>query len=169
MDRYAIYNVVGDVATRNKRASAPVHRRYVERLFKDQRRVTRGRSIVVRDIEVIDNIDEIRRKTELGFIKLRTLDGRDVNLDTLEPYEPIKSVPMPKPLDDSIAKDKPRGIPAPQFPGGKTLDQLVVEAQETSVSHDASSSTDDEEVDFYEQPKHKQSGKRRNRQGPNAS
>jgi hypothetical protein len=79
---------------------------------KDQRRIVRGQPIRISEDVLKRDLEELRTKHANHIIEVRTLDGRLVDLTTLEPGPSPVIPPRPNPRLDSLAND--RNFPLPE-------------------------------------------------------
>lgn len=121
MNVYQLHNMVEDPLTRTVRAQAPVHYNSTQFVLDTKTRLIPKRPITLSEQDVRRNIDEIRDLSAKGICDLRMLDGRKVNLETLEPASKSAMVAVPVKTDLGLAKDKPFPPynPAPGEPGAK--------------------------------------------------
>lgn len=132
--QFAIHNTVRGRTNRTQRAASAVHHRLVQRLGPSQARVRRGRPVILTEDAFLAQLDEIKQKVALGVIEVRSLDGRLVDLDTLEPAVPVVIPRRPEPVMDSAANDKPAGEKMGMYPGGK--DPMTAEESEVNIPLD---------------------------------
>lgn len=117
---YGVYNTVRGRQNRSQRAAAPIHHRLKQVVGVEQSRVVRGRPLIITEDRLLRDIDELKMKSRLGVLEVRTLDGRKFDLETLTAVSAGPSAPLPNPPLDSISNDLPAGIPMATLPGGKT-------------------------------------------------
>lgn len=119
-EKFLLKNAVRGRMNRTLRAQQPVHHRLKQYIAGGKYRVIRGRPVVLKRSEVDKHFDELKTKIAAGVFDLCTLDGRLVNIDSLEPIKELgPSAPLPNPPLDSIANDQQNvGQHMPQFPGG---------------------------------------------------
>lgn len=114
---YYLYNMSRAPSTRVQRYTSPQHRSAMQ--FVGDRRLLRGRPLVIHEAELLKNLTELQKQVDAGLLEVRTVDGRIFNLKTLKPEGSIPPAPMvPHPVQDSVKNDPPSGIPMPIYPGG---------------------------------------------------
>lgn len=118
--KYAVHSTVRGRHNRTLRAQSPVHHTLTQHLAGGDYRLVRGRPVQLTEEKFQLLLPELREKAAAGILEVKTLDGRLVDLTTLETSTLPAPVPAPHPPLDSIANDKPAGNPMPQFPGGDT-------------------------------------------------
>lgn len=121
---YAIHNTVRGRHNRTQRAAAPAHFRFQQRVGAAQTRLVRGRLLMVTEEALLRDLEELKKKQKAGILEVRTLDGRVLDLETMQPAPLPATTPLPNPPLDSAANDKPAGQPMPQFPGGQPVQSL---------------------------------------------
>lgn len=125
---YLLENVATSRATRLDRMQNRFTTRGRHKLFvgDDQRRLVPARPLTVSAAWVDRNLPVLREQARLGLIRVKTLDGRPLDLETCLPIfvAPPADVTPRWPLD-SIARDKPTGLPMPQFPLGITVEEVA--------------------------------------------
>lgn len=126
-EKFLLKSVVRGRMNRTLRAQQPVHHRLKQYLAGGKYRIIRGRPVVLQRSEVDKYFDELKTKIAGGVFELCTMDGRLVNIDSLEPIKELgPSTPLPNPPLDSIANDQQNvGQLIPQFPGGHVEGQQV--------------------------------------------
>lgn len=115
---YKIHNGARDTTTRTLRASRPVHNGLKQFIFGGERRLVRGRPIIINEEELNRHIEELRSKAKDGILYVTTVDEKPVNLETLEIGRgAIASNNHPEPRLDSASNDKPHGADLNRHPG----------------------------------------------------
>lgn len=118
---YQIQNTTREMSTRIQRYGQPTHNRLKQYVLKSQRRLVRGRPVLVTEEELQDNLEELREKSHDGILEVRTMDGRLVDLDTLNVAPVPPTMPSPSFPLDSVTRDKQNvGNYIPKFEGGRT-------------------------------------------------
>lgn len=134
-----IHSQVRRQATRLQRMRSPTRHRFTQRVLSDQRRLVRGRPLKITREQLLANLDELQEKNRLGILEVKTMDGRAVDLTSLEAAKPKVAPPLPHPPLDSVANDKPSGYIAPQYIEGasqmdpaakRTAERLAAEKKE---------------------------------------
>jgi hypothetical protein len=120
-ERLYVHSLVRRRQTRMKRWTSPTRHRFTQRVLPEQRRLVRGRPLDISRQQLLDNLDDFQKKNELGFLEIRTKDGRLVNLVSLEMSKPKPPPPKPHPPMDSVERDAPSGLPLPQYIGGRSV------------------------------------------------
>lgn len=129
---FAVHSMVRSRFNRTQRAQAATHARFKQHVGSDQRRLLRNRPMLLSESDLTRDRNELLEQQRAGLLEVRTLDGRLVDLETLQiaPALPAEN-PRPSPILDSLANDIPAGIPFPKLPGGAILSpnqvQQVVE------------------------------------------
>lgn len=141
---YAIHSTVRGRHNRSQRAAQPVHHRFKQHLGDSQRRLIRGRPLLLPEEEFLRALPEIKAKAALGVLEVRTVDGVRVDLETLQPLAPPAATPLPAPPLDSIADDKPWGETIPRFAGDE-LAPSVDPNQEPALLADLDAIDEDED------------------------
>lgn len=119
---FHIHSLVRDVTTRLDRARSPVRHRFSQMLGGGLVRLIRKRPQPVMMHTLMQLLPELKQKEALGYLKVTTLDGRRINLDTLQVVSdaPV-TPPIPEKLVDVVEKDEtfPGGVGQdfPQMPG----------------------------------------------------
>jgi hypothetical protein len=114
---YAIHNTVRGRHNRTLRAQQPVHHRFKQVIGDAQRRLIRGRPLVLGEDEFKRHLEDIKAKAALGILEVRTPAGEVVDLETLKPVVPPPAPPLPHPPLDTIARDLPWGQEMSSHPG----------------------------------------------------
>lgn len=115
---YKITNTSRSIHTRAQRQRNSTHRGLLQYLG-GELRLVKNRAFVISEDLVRKHLQEIRERSRLGLVELRTLDGRPVDLTSLEPVGAMApTVPQPRPIQDSIRNDEPTGMPMPDIEGG---------------------------------------------------
>jgi hypothetical protein len=132
-DLVQIINTSRGRASRVKRFTNPVHgggKQYIGGTF----RIVRGRGLVLPKSEVEKHIPELKMRVEFGLLELRTMDGRPLDLNTLEPVYPVQpSPPLPKHVLGNVNDGIKLGQDMPNLPGGQPL---MVSSLDPDVTQD---------------------------------
>lgn len=122
---YAVHSVARSRYNRTERAQRATRARFKQYIGDQQMRLVRNRPVIITEEVLLANLEELRAKTAEHLIKVTTVDGRDVDLETfaVAPAPPAEPKPTFKP--DSIADDKPWGI---KMEPGEYLDQNALPA-----------------------------------------
>jgi len=123
---YTLHNVSRHVSFRSSRASAASHMRKKHYVGDTQMRLVPARPLRVSEDVIKRNIVELRQKAAQHILEVRTLDGRLVDLETMEaaPAAPMPLLPHPK--LDSVADDKQVGQYIPPYVGDDMAMPLVL-------------------------------------------
>ena len=152
---FHLHNTTRGRGNRTLRAQAPAHLRFKQYVTGTQLRLIRGRPLLISAELVRANLPELQQKNKQGILELRTMDGRLVDLTTLEAPAFFGSPPLPNfPLDDAN-RDKPAGENLPRFAGENVLvnDQrpaLLQEAPEDIVDPLQASDSEESEEEVME-------------------
>jgi hypothetical protein len=119
--KYFIHSAVRKRHTRLARMKSPKHHDLVQRIGGLVIRRSRPIHVPVDKLEQI--LPELRQAHAEGRLELRTADGRLVNLHTGEIGLNHPVPPLPNPLPDSAARDKPAGIPVAPYLEGTPMMQ----------------------------------------------
>lgn len=140
--RYFIHSGVRKRHTRLLRMKSPVHHDLVQRIGGLVVRRTRPVHVSVDKIREI--LPDLMKAQAEGRLELRTHDGRLVDLVTGEALykHPMPSKPLPNPLLDSAARDKPAGMHYPAYQEGVALGAV---ARRPSVLPEDEVDEDDDE------------------------
>jgi len=119
---FAVHSMVRSRFNRTQRAQAPQHARFKQHVGSEQRRLLRNRPMLITEEVLKRDRDELLEMQKTGILEVRTLDGRLLDLETLQigPAAPAEN-PRSSPVLDSVANDIPTGIPFPKIPGGTVL------------------------------------------------
>jgi hypothetical protein len=91
---------------RTERAALPANPRMKQHVGPQQGRVMRGQPLTVTAEKLAAMLPELRQKAKQHVLEVRTMDGRKVDLETMEVSKALPQVPpVNKPLD-SLANDK---------------------------------------------------------------
>jgi len=138
MAKYAIHSTVRGRHNRTLRAQAPAHHRLKQYVGQNQTRLVRSRPLTISEEELLRDLEELKKKSLMGILEVRTLDGRKMDLETLAPLPAAPSSPLPNPPLDSAAKDTPAGQPMPNLPGGKPIQSLPEFTSEEETTEEES-------------------------------
>jgi hypothetical protein len=114
---YALHSVVRKTAFRTHRAMAAAHVRKKQFVGDTQMRLVPARRLLIGEDVLLRNLAEIRQKAADHILEVRTLDGRLVDLSTLQPGPAAPTPLLPHPKLDSVADDKPTGQYIPPYVG----------------------------------------------------
>jgi hypothetical protein len=160
---FHVINTSRGRANRTLRAQQPSRVRYKQYLGSEQLRSVRCRPLVVSAEWVEKNLEELKKKSAIGAIEVRTPDGRLVDLSTLEAAPAPAEVPQPNPPLDSAANDENRGRFYPKFADGATIGEAIEHREEVDARAEAEAEemadAEEEEVEYVEQPAQTQSKK----------
>jgi hypothetical protein len=127
MPNYTLHVISRSIHNRTARAALPAPPRKKHHIGTDQLRVVAGRSVVVNEDFLMRNLADIKAKAAGHVLEVRTMDGRKVDLETLQ-EAPVPAVPpLPKTKLDSIEDDKNFKYPPGYkfIPPGGPSDQMV--------------------------------------------
>lgn len=148
--KYAVQSVARDVKHRTHRAQLPAHLHKKHYVLDTQTRLVAGRRLLLTEAVFQRNLAELREKAAMHILEVRTLDGRLVDLSTLE-VAPAMPLPlMPHPKLDSVADDKQVGQYIPPYVGDDTAMPQVLahgEKPELLKRAEAESALDNEAAD----------------------
>ncbi len=133
-EKFAVHNTVRSRFNRTLRAAAPQHHRLKQHVLPQQHRLVRGRPVIITKGQLIEHVDELRKKAEQGVLEVRTVLGnRIVDLETLKPREMDVTPPAPNFPLDSVQKDVTNlgGVFIPPFDGAKPItdDPLLLQSE----------------------------------------
>lgn len=114
---YAIHSMARSRFNRVERAQLPQRARMKQYVGDQQFRLVRNRPVIMSEEMVLANLEELKEKTAGHLIKVATLDGRDVDLSTMQAAPKPATEKKPEFPLDSMANDKPWGIPMEPFGG----------------------------------------------------
>lgn len=145
---YYVHNTVREVENRVKRYAAPRHRGLVQ--YVGQKRVLRGRALILSEEEFLLHRSELKEKCAQGLLMVCTAGGSLIDFGTLEPAKLPAPPPLPNFLPDSIVNDTPSGIPMPIYPEGaiQSTAAMLEAAEEAKPAY--SKSEEDGEVEYRE-------------------
>ena len=115
--QYAVHSTVRKAAFRSFRAQLPAHLRKNHRICDQSMRLVPDRRLVITDKVLLKHLPELREKEAQHILEVRTVDGRLVDLATMEPGLPAPAVIPPHPRLDSVAYDTPTGQYIPPYVG----------------------------------------------------
>lgn len=104
---FAIHSTARSRHHRTHRAANPGNRRRKQYVGEGQHRLLSGRPVILTEEQLLAARPELMEKLRLGLIEIRLLDGRQIDLETLEAAPVAPSPKMPEPVLDSIANDVP--------------------------------------------------------------
>lgn len=119
---YVVHSTVRSVHTRTQRAAAPIHYRRSQFILDSQRRLMPGRPVTISQADLERNLVHLQELQALGIALVKTVDGRLMDLSTLQPVSALPAPPLPHPPLDSAKNDPPRGqafFPAPGQAGSE--------------------------------------------------
>ena len=119
---FVVKNMVLNAATRMDRARGAGQQRSNVFIGGGAFRVPRGRSATITETLLRRYLPEIKSKCAMGMLVVTDNVGRTVDLDSLVAVVSMPAtVPIPKPLLDSAARDKHGHTISykPELPGGK--------------------------------------------------
>lgn len=108
--RYQVLNTCRGRHNRTARAMLPTHRGMKLHLNGGEHRIVRARPLILTENQFQKHLIELKAKASAQLIEVRTMDGRKVDLDTLEASAPQAIPPLPHPPLDSVALDKNAGM-----------------------------------------------------------
>lgn len=114
---YAIHSVVRKKAFRAQRAEKAAHLRKKHYVGDTQMRLVPERRMLISEPVLLRNLVSIRQQAANHILEVRTLDGRLVDLSTLQPGPAAPIPPLPHPKLDSVADDKQTGQYIPPYVG----------------------------------------------------
>jgi hypothetical protein len=102
--------------------------KFVQKLAGGDVVVRRARPVRVSEATLLKHLDEIKAKSALGLLEVRTSDGRMLDLNTLK-VAGRATVPKPMPdfPADSVARDKPINVHVRPYAEGKAQLEEVEE------------------------------------------
>ena len=127
MATYAIHSTVRSRHNRTQRAGQPAPHRFKQHIGPGQRRLIRGRPLLLTEEDFKKYLDEIKAKAAVGILEVRTPGGQKIDLETLEPVAPPPATLLPNPPLDSIARDTPWGQSIQPLPGDEPPLQMAGE------------------------------------------
>jgi hypothetical protein len=138
MTQYAVHSVVRAAAHRTHRAQLPAALRKKHYLGTEQVRLMPGRPLIITEDMLRRNLEDFRSKAALHILEVRMMDGRVVDLATLEPGPAAPTPLLPHPKLDSVADDKQVGQYIPPYVGDDTaMPQVMPPGQKPSLLTDA--------------------------------
>ena len=114
---YKVHNVAHGRHNRSQRAALPANPHMKQFIGNTQMRVLPGRPVHLSQEQFEAFLPELRDKAAACILEVRTLDGRVMNLETLEAEVARVSPPLLKKRLDSVEHDKPSGIHIPPYVG----------------------------------------------------
>lgn len=124
-----VINTTRNINTRPLRQAAGVAARKQQLIGGGNLRVPIGRPLVVSVDKLLPYMTEIQEKVRLGYLEVRTMDGRPYDLSSRAPTGDTPTAvtpPLPHPPLDSANNDTPWGERTPGFHGGEALSDLAV-------------------------------------------
>ena len=150
---YQVVNITRSPQGRLSRASNRGAIRHTQYILDSQLRMVPGRPALITQEDLDRNLDELREKSRLDILEVRTLDGRRLNLDTLtpEPSPALPPLPTTREQNDAAVFKDLGEVAAP------AEDVAVVTAPDTSVDfgsafEGATVSEDEDEEDLEVAP-----------------
>lgn len=117
---FQVHSVVRSPRTRTIRAAASVHHRRTQFVLDTQSRLIPNRPITITEEDLRRNLESLKSLEAHGIVEVRTVDGRKVDLETLEPAPALAMPPLPHPPPDLASLDPRPGqaiFTAPGQPG----------------------------------------------------
>ena len=124
--RYQLISVVRSRHNRSQRAALPQAPRRKQYVGDGMLRLAHGRPLIITEEVLRKNLAEIKEKASNHILEVRTMEGKLVDLDTLQPLEGTATVDgdtHPQFQLDSIANDK--NFPGLDMPPSYTNDDLT--------------------------------------------
>lgn len=148
---FHLVNMTRSPHTRTRRASAPQHNRFVQRLVGGKFIIRRSRPTVISEKTLMEHLAIVKAVEAQGVLEVRTPAGQKVNLATFE-VAPL-SVAPPKPNFplDSVVRDKPgpaQGLPL--FEDGRLPEEAIVSDTLFSAGEEQEAVEEEELVEFDE-------------------
>lgn len=154
MPDFQLHSGVRKRHTRLKRVLAPTHAALVQHI--GGLIVRRTRPVRISEAKALEILPQLKAAEAEGRLELRTMDGRLVDLESMQPVVEVTPSPLlPHPLLDSAARDKPSGIPMPAYyegtgqVSGTAKPSLITDSEKDG--EDQESDEDDGEDDTEEQ------------------
>lgn len=165
--QYAIHNASRSVHSRTARAQGATHKGLKQHVLDTQKRLVRGRPLIISEEELKRNLPELKEKAAKGLIHVKTADGRHVDLETLEAGPAPAAPPKPTPPLDTVARDQQnvgeaRGVfpEGPFIPHGGVTESKAEEAPEPTAG-DFTLPPDAATVDEHSTAEKKAAGKKK--------
>jgi hypothetical protein len=124
---YTLHVISRSIHNRTARAALPAPPRKKHHIGTDQLRVVAGQRVVVNEDFIMRNLADIKAKAAGHILEVRTMDGRKVDLETLQGAPAPAIPPLPKVKLDSVEDDKNFKYPPgyKYIPPGGPSDQMV--------------------------------------------
>lgn len=115
---YKVHSQVRGRTNRTVRAKGPSRHRFKQHILGGSRRLLRNRPVMITEALLVEFYEELKIKDMQGILSVHTMDGRRIDLSQMKAAK--APLPAPKPVGklDSIADDKPAGLPLETRPGG---------------------------------------------------
>lgn len=134
MTTYVIHCVSRGRHNRTDRAQLPANPRMKHHIGHDQRRLVRGRPLMLPEELLLHNLEELKAKAAAHILEVRTTDGRLVDLSTLEAQPLRPESPRPSFKLDSVNDDKPAGQYIPPYVGDdNSIPQIMPPGEKPSL------------------------------------
>lgn len=120
--QYAVHSVVRGRHNRTARAALPQKPRRKQYVGAEQLRLAHGRPLIITEEQLRKNLADFKTKQAAHILEVRTLDGRVVDLETLQPMTAAETAARTSPAFplDSVNNDK-------NFPGIPMQTQYVAD------------------------------------------
>lgn len=105
---YAVHNTARGRHNRHHRAAAATHRGMKQHIGDGQHRLIRGRPVFLTEEMFQKYLPDLQARAAAHLLEVRTMDGRKVDLSTLEVQAAPALPPMPHFPPNSIANDEKR-------------------------------------------------------------
>lgn len=143
LTRYQLISMVRSRHNRSARMALPVAPRRKQYIGDSMLRLAHGRPLIITEEVLRKNLAEVKEKAAGHVLEVRTMDGKLVDLDTLQPIvgtEAVEGDTRPQFQLDSIANDKnfPGLDMPPSYPNDDLTPPQVLEAgQKPALFEDA--------------------------------
>ena len=147
--QYSVRSVVRARHNRTARAALPQKPRRKQYVGEGQLRLAHGRALIITEDQLKANLVELREKQAAHILEVRTLDGRLVDLMTLEvaPGAAGAATAPNFPLDSANNDKNFPGIPGHLLSRGGgdelTVPQILKDNEKPSLFQDAAAQADD--------------------------
>lgn len=130
---YEVHSISQSRFNRAERAELGVGRRK-QFILSGQHRLVNKRPVQITEKELLEHLSDLKEKVAHHMLEVRTLDGRLVDLATLQPAPAEVAPPLPSPLVDTVERDTQNvGQKMPLFPDGPALDTTPATPEPTPV------------------------------------
>jgi hypothetical protein len=146
--KYYVHNTVRHVENRVKRYAGATHRGLVQ--YVGDKRVIRGRPLVISEEELQKHLDELKSKYEQGLLMVCSAAGNVIDFGTLKPSKLPPPPPLPNFLPDSVVNDKPSGIPMPIYPEGAIQSTAAMQEAKEEAKSEPSKADEEGDVEYRE-------------------